>query len=83
MFPVLTRRFESLGRDVLDVAFAAVQRLDDRVLHVDEQHALAGFGEGGRKRDADVAGADDGDVVETRLGHGGQEYRAAAMRPAA
>ena len=48
-----------------------------------EQHALPGFGEGGRERHTDVAGADDGDVVEARLRHGGQAYRAAAMRSAA
>ena len=65
------------------MAFAAVERIDDVWLHVDQQHAAAGLGEGRGERDADVAGADHGEVVVRLAGHGGQAYRAAAMRPAA
>ena len=53
----------------------AVDELGD---DVDEQHALPGVGEGLRERQADVAGADDGDVPGPA--HGRQAYRAAAMR---
>ena len=59
----LGQRREALGRDVLDVALAAVERVDDVRLDVDEQHAAARLGEGHGERQADVAGADDGDVV--------------------
>ena len=60
---LVDERGEPLRADVLDVALAAVQRLDDVRLHVDEQHAAAGLAEGRRERDADVAGADHGEVV--------------------
>ena len=49
-------------------------------LHVDHEDAPACFGERDGERQADVARADDGNVVEGRLGHGAQAYRAAAMR---
>ncbi len=62
--PSSTSCFEPLGADVLDVALAAVQRVDDVRLHVDEEHAAARLAEGGGERHADVARADDGDVVE-------------------
>ena len=65
------------------MALAAVQRLDDVGLDVDEQHPTARFREGRRERDADVARADDGDVVVALAGHGAQGYREAAIRPAA
>ena len=39
--------------------------------HVDEEDAAAGLGERGRKRHADVTGADDRDVV-VALSHGRQ-----------
>ena len=39
-----------------------------------------GFGEGCGQRYADVAGADDRDVVLRMPGHGAQGYRACAMR---
>ena len=40
---LLGQRRQALRADVLDVALAAVQRLDDVLLHVDEQHAVAGL----------------------------------------
>ena len=36
---------EALGGDVFDMARAAVQRFDDTWLHVDDEHAAAGFRE--------------------------------------
>jgi len=81
--PLRRQRNEALVADVFDVALAAVQRLDDVRLHVHQEYALPGFAKGCRERHADIAGADDCDVVDGRLGHGGQGYSAAAMRPAA
>src|SRR5581483_10985610 len=81
--PVANELLEALGAHVFDVALAAVQCIDDRGLDVDEQHTLSGFAECRGERDADVARADDGDVVQVRLRHGGQAYRAAAIRSAA
>ena len=60
---LLGQRRQALRADVLDVALAAVESLDDVRLHVDEQHALTGFAEGRRERHTDVAGADHGQVV--------------------
>src|SRR6476661_1239097 len=74
---------EPFRADVLDVALAAVQRVDDGLLHVDEEDAVASLPEGGGKGDTDVPRADDGDVVEALLGHAAQGYRAAATRSAA
>src|SRR5581483_9906702 len=51
-----------LGGDVADVALAAIDRVDDGLLDVDEHDALSGVGKRLRMRHADVAGADDGDV---------------------
>ena len=59
----LDERLQLLRGDVLDVALAAVDRVDDLVDDVDEDDLLAGLGEGLGERHADVAGADDGDVV--------------------
>ena len=53
----------ALGGDVLDVARAGVDRLDELGHDVDDQHALPGVGEGQGERQADVAGADDGNVL--------------------
>ena len=61
-------RLEALALDVLDVALASIQRVDDRLDDVDEEHAAPRFGEGGRKRQPDVARSDDPDVVR----HGAQ-----------
>ena len=80
---LLDERREALGGDVLDVARPAVERVDDSRLHVDDEDAPASLGERDCERQTDVAGADDGDVVEGRLRHGAQAYRAAAMRPEA
>ena len=60
-----------------------LMRVDEPGLDVDDQHLAAGLGEGDGERQADVAGADHGDVVGERFGHGGQGYRAAATRSAA
>ena len=68
----LDERREPLARDVGDVRLAAVERGDDVLEHVDEEDAAAGLGERGRERHADVAGADDGDVVVGALSHGRQ-----------
>jgi hypothetical protein len=48
---------------VLDVALAPVERGDPTRVHVHEDRADAGLGEHLGKRDADVAGADDGDAT--------------------
>jgi hypothetical protein len=64
------QRCEPLVRDVRDVRLAPVERRDDVVEHVDEQHAAAGLRERGRERHADVTGADDRDVVVGALSHG-------------
>src|SRR5581483_10190895 len=48
--------------DVLDVALAAVDPLDDGRVDVDEDDAPSGVGEGLRVRHADIARSDDGDV---------------------
>ena len=76
--PESTSGFSVSGGHVLDVALAAVDRIDDRLDDVDEHDLLARLREGLRVRHADVAGADDRDVPA----HSGAEgYRAAAMRP--
>jgi len=54
------------------VGLAAVESGDDIVEDVDEQDSAAGFGERGRERYADIAGADDRDVVIGALSHGRQ-----------
>ena len=59
----LDERLQLVGGDVPDVAFAAVDRVDDVLEHVDEHDLLARLGEGLGVRHADVAGADHGDVV--------------------
>ncbi len=75
-----------LGRDVLDVAVAAPQALDALPVDVDEHDSPAGLGEHLRQGDADVARADDGDLVRRGLGgrvrgrglggrHGAESYR--------
>ena len=61
------------------MALAAVEGVDDLRLHVDEQHALAGFGEGRRERHADIAGADHGHVV---LGCAGTALKGTGQRDA-
>src|SRR5205823_200525 len=75
---LLHQRREALARHVLDVAFAPIERGDDRRDDVDEEHAAARLGEGGGQRQADVAGPDDRNVVR----HGGQAQplTSAAMR---
>jgi hypothetical protein len=45
------------------VALTAVERLHDRLDDVDDEHGAARLGERGGERQADVAGADDCDVV--------------------
>ena len=60
---LLDERCKPLAFDVLDVALAPVQRIDDARDDVDEEHPAARLGEGRRERQADVARADDGDVV--------------------
>ena len=59
----------------------ALIAVDELGHDVDEQHALPGVGEGLGERQADVAGADDGNVPGAA--HGELAYRAAAMRPLA
>jgi hypothetical protein len=54
------------------VRLAAVEGRDDVLDHVDEQGAATRLGERGRERHADVAGADDRDVVVGALSHGRQ-----------
>ena len=61
-------RLQHLGGDVLDVALARVQLFDASGIDVHEQHLLAGVGERACEREADVAGADDGNVALHRLG---------------
>jgi hypothetical protein len=60
---LLDERCEPRALDVLDVAFAPVQRVDDVPYDVDDEHPAAGLGKGRRERQADIARADDGDVV--------------------
>src|ERR671936_233277 len=48
---------------VLEVTLASVQRVDERLHDVDEEHVAAGLGEGDGERKADIAGPDYGDVV--------------------
>ena len=55
-------RLQLAGGDVLDVALAAVERVDDLRLDVDEGDGPARVREDLRERDADVPRADDGDV---------------------
>ena len=57
--PSSTCRFSSSGRNVLDVALAAVQLLDAVGLDVHEHDRAPGVGEHLGQRDADVASADD------------------------
>jgi hypothetical protein len=73
-------RLQGRAGDVLDVALADVQRLDELGHRVDEQHPAARVRERLRERHADVAGADDGDVPGP-LGHGREAYRAARSGP--
>src|SRR5207253_6454758 len=47
------------GRPVLNVGAAAVQRIDDALIHVKSQHAVAGAHGFHRERQADVAKAHD------------------------
>ena len=78
-------------RDVLDVALAAVEGRDPVDVDVQQDGADAGLGEDLGERDADVAGADDGDfvrssrlIVQSRsaiLSEAGRRRRAAAARP--
>ena len=75
---VLGKRF---GRYVLDVAPAGVDPVDELGDHVDDERASARFGEGLGQRQADIAGADDGNVPGPA--HGEEAYRAAAIRPLA
>ena len=63
---------EPVARYVGDVRLAPVEGGDDVLEHVDEQDGAAGLGERGRERDADIAGADDRDVVVGALSHGRQ-----------
>src|SRR5439155_3357698 len=66
----IDERFESFGRHVADVALAAVDAVDDGVVHVDEHNPLARLGEDPRERHPDVPGAHDGNVcthARTRL----------------
>src|SRR5581483_6784749 len=60
--PGVDEPFQIVGMDVLDVALAAVDPVDDRLLDVDENDALACVGERLRMRHADVAGPDDRDL---------------------
>ena len=78
---VRDERLERFGGDVLDVASPGVDPLDDLGDDVDEQDALPGICEGLCKRQADIAGADDGNVPGPA--HGVEGYRAAAIRPLA
>ena len=59
---------ELLRGNVLDVALPAPQPLDTRGVDVHEDDAAARLDEDLRERHADVAGADDGDVVLHRPG---------------
>ena len=63
---------QPVAGDVGDVRLAAVERSHDILEHVDEQDAAAGLAERGGERHADVAGADDCDVVLRALSHGRQ-----------
>ena len=65
---VFDERLQHVRRDVLDVALAGVELRDAVGVHVDEQHGLAGVGEGARERQADVARTDDGNVALHRVG---------------
>ena len=60
-------RREALGGDVLDVALAAVQLLDELGHDVDDEDGAARLGERRGVRDSDVSGADYGNVK--RLAH--------------
>ncbi len=57
--PLLDERRERLGRDVLDVARALVDPVDDALLDVDQDDVVAGLCEDLRQRQADVARPDD------------------------
>ena len=78
---VVDERLQHLARHVRDVALAAVDRVDDVLEQVDQQHLLAGLGERMGVRHADIAGADHCDVVRAHFGVEG--YSAAAILPAA
>src|SRR5262249_54590526 len=67
-----------LGGNVVDVALAAVDRLDDGLGDVDHDHGLAGLGERLGEGQADIACTDDGDIPA----HAREAYRAAAIRSA-
>ncbi len=57
---------ERLGGHVLDVALAAPESRDPRLVDVDEDHLAARLGEDMRERHADIARADDRDLVLRR-----------------
>ena len=57
---------QHLRRDVLDVALAPVQLRNTSGVALDEEHAAARLGEHLGKRDADVAGSDNGNVGHRR-----------------
>ena len=66
--PGLDERLQPLRGDVLDVALAAVDRVDDVLDDVDEHDALAGLCEGLGVGHADVARADHCDLGVHRCG---------------
>ncbi len=62
----LYERAEPLGRDVLDVAVAAVELAHPRRAHVDARHPYASLGEHDGERESHVSHADDGQPRLTR-----------------
>src|SRR5258708_4860572 len=66
--PCLDERLQDVGGNVRDVALPPVDRSDDLGKQVDEDDLLARLGERVGVRHADVAGADDGDVIGAHSG---------------
>ncbi len=61
--PAGDERRETLRGDVLDVALAAVQPLDEVGDDIDDEDGRTGLGECHRMRDTDVSRADNGNIV--------------------
>ena len=61
------RRLQALGRNVLDIRFASLNRGDLPFVNVDRDHVLAGFGKGDGERQPDVAESDHTNVHGRRL----------------
>ena len=65
----LDERRDGLARDVLDIALASLDPFDLGDVDVDQHGCHPGLGEDLGERDADIAGADDGELTLHRSAH--------------